>query len=266
MVAFPGCKINLGLHILNRRPDGYHDIETVFYPLPWSDLLEFLPAKSFSFSTTGLDIPGQVSDNLCWRAYQLLQRDFSLPPVQGHLHKVVPMGAGLGGGSADGAHALRLLNELFSLGLSTEQLSNYARQLGSDCAYFLLNAPALGVERGDVLTPIVVSLAGYHVVVVKPSLHVATAEAYADIKPKSPIEPLTATVARPVHEWREFLVNDFEATVFTRHPALADLKARLYAQGAVYASMTGSGSAVFGLFRQPLPATADLPVSWSGTL
>lgn len=268
MVAFPGCKINLGLHILRRRPDGYHDIDTAFYPVPWSDFLEFLPARELAFTCTGLEIPGERMDNLCLRAYRLLKQDHSLPPVQGHLHKLVPMGAGLGGGSADAAHTLRLLNAIFSLSLTPAQLADYARRLGSDCSYFLMNQPARGTGRGDILEPLSIDLRGFYLVVVTPPVHVSTAVAYAGVEPKLPEEPLHITLARPVDQWKTTLRNDFESTVFSRYPQLAEVKGRLYDQGAVYASLSGSGSSLYGLFRSAISRAslfADM-LGWSGWL
>jgi 4-diphosphocytidyl-2-C-methyl-D-erythritol kinase len=268
MVAFPGCKINLGLHVLHRRPDGFHDIDTCFYPVPWSDVLEFLPADDYAFSNTGLPITGDPEQNLCVRAYQLLRADYALPPVQGHLHKIVPLGAGLGGGSADAAHTLRLLNSIFELNLPLSRLVDYARQLGSDCAFFLTGTPARGTGKGDVLQPMNVDLEGYFLVVVTPPLQVSTAEAYRGVKPSTPLKKLEVTLATPVDRWRDSLNNDFEATIFPRYPEIRILKEKMYAKGAVYASMSGSGSSVFGLFsgevsREELFAGLT---GWSGWL
>lgn len=268
MVAFPGCKINLGLHILSRRPDGYHELNTGFYPVPWSDLLEFVPSKEFSLTVTGLDIPGLQDDNLVTKAYRLLKRDVDLPPIQGHLHKLVPMGAGLGGGSADAAHALRLLDNLFELNLAPPALSAYAQQLGSDCSFFLTDTPAIGRGRGDLLEPLELRLKGHYLVIFAPEIHIATADAYAGVTPQMPKEKLHVTLKRPVTEWREWLVNDFEPSVFSRFPVLAALKESCYAKGALYASLSGSGSSVFGLFDREVPRTALFPgiAGWSGWL
>lgn len=267
MIAFPGCKINLGLHVIRRRPDGYHDLETCFYPLPWTDMLEWLPAESVTFTTTGLPIPGAESDNLCLKAYRILQGRHAIPPAKGHLHKIVPMGAGLGGGSADGARTLHVLNKIFGLGLSTPQLMDYARELGSDCAYFLMDTPAQGTGRGDVLEPVVVPLAGYYLVLVTPVVHVSTAQAYAGVTPQVPSEPLAVTLKRPIETWKDILVNDFEPSVFARFPELGLLKQKMYDLGAVYASMSGSGSSVFGIFRSEVSPThfSSLP-GWRGWL
>lgn len=268
MVAFPGCKINLGLHILRKRPDGFHDIDTVFYPVPWTDSLEFLEASEFSFSVSGLSVQGPAEDNLCLRAYRLLKKDFDVPTMQGHLHKVVPMGAGLGGGSADAAHTLRVMNSLLTLNLTADQLGNYAKQLGSDCPYFLLDGPARGTGRGEVLKPVLLNLKGYYLVLVVPPIHLSTAEAYARVKPRDPKEDLGVTLNRPVSEWKGFLVNDFESSVFERYPEIATLKTQLYSMGAAYAAMSGSGSSVYGLFHTAVPHEGKFPgmEHWSGWL
>jgi 4-diphosphocytidyl-2-C-methyl-D-erythritol kinase len=268
MVAFPGCKINLGLHVLRRRPDGYHDLDTCFYPLPWSDVLEWLPSDPLTFTTTGLPIPGNDSDNLCLKAYHILKREHGIAPAQGHLHKIIPMGAGLGGGSADGAYTLRILNELFELKLSTTQLTAYARQLGSDCAYFLQDGAARGTGRGDELEPVSLHLRGHYLVLVTPAVHVSTAQAYAGVTPKAPAESLAVTLARPIDEWKSVLVNDFESSVFARFPELGALKQKMYALGAVYASMSGSGSSVFGIFRAEVAREQHFPSlpGWAGWL
>ncbi|MBX2967293.1 MAG: 4-(cytidine 5'-diphospho)-2-C-methyl-D-erythritol kinase [Cyclobacteriaceae bacterium] len=248
MVTFPPCKINLGLRILSKRPDGYHDIETCFYPVPWMDVLEILPAKEFSFTCTGLPLPGNAEENLCVKAYQLLQKDFNLPEVTIHLHKIIPSGAGLGGGSADAAHTLLLLNQIFELGLSVVQLQGYAAQLGSDCAFFIESLPMLGTGRGDVLTPAQLSLKNKFLVLVKPAVHVSTAEAYSRVTPGIPATRLTDILQQDSSTWKAELVNDFEEPVFNLYPQIGEIKNELYKQGAVYAAMSGSGSCVFGIF------------------
>jgi 4-diphosphocytidyl-2-C-methyl-D-erythritol kinase len=268
MIAFPGCKINLGLHILNRRSDGYHDLDTCFFPVPWTDILEVLPSDKHAFHFSGLSIPGDANDNLCLRAYHLLQKDFSLSPIQGHLHKIVPMGAGLGGGSADAAHTLRILNSLFELGLSGEHLKQYAKQLGSDCAFFLQDQPAMGAGRGEVLEPIDVSLKNHYLVVVTPPIHVGTAQAYAAIKPQRPERNVRSVLTEPVTRWKELLKNDFEDSVFRSYPEIERIKQTMYVAGAVYASMSGSGSSVFGIFDKIVDREEHFPglSGWSGWL
>jgi len=268
MVAFPGCKINLGLHILHRRSDGFHEIDTAFFPVPWTDALEVLPADEFSFSFSGLTVPGSAEDNLCLQAYRLISRDFTFAPVQGHLHKVVPMGAGLGGGSADAAHTLRLLSSIASLEIPQDQLRAYSLQLGSDCSFFLMDGPARGRGRGEILEPLQLTLKGYFLVIVAPPIHVSTAEAYAQVKPKTPNNDLSEVLNQPVTEWRNLLVNDFEPSVFARHPELTSIKNRLYERGAVYAAMSGSGSSVFGIFAKEMNREEAFPAmpGWSGWL
>jgi 4-diphosphocytidyl-2-C-methyl-D-erythritol kinase len=270
MLVFPNAKLNLGLYVTGQRPDGFRTLESVFVPLPWTDALEVLPAPATRLTLTGLPIPGDVATNLCLRAYELLKADFSLPPVQIHLHKVVPIGAGLGGGSADAAFALRALNDLFGLQLPPEALEGYARRLGSDCAFFIRNQPVLAIERGDVFEPIELSLAGTACKVVYPGLHISTAEAYARVIPRRPRHGLRPSLAKPIETWRDTVSNDFEDALTPTYPVLAELKQRLYDAGAAYASLSGSGSAVYGLFpgRQTPPALS-LPAEyrvWDGVL
>ena len=253
MLTFPNAKLNLGLYITAKRPDGYHDLETVFVPLPWVDVLEVLPAPKgqagTSLALTGRPIPGEVATNLCLKAYALLKSDFpDLPAAQLHLHKIVPIGAGLGGGSADAAFALRALSEVFGLNLSVASLENYARQLGADCAFFIENTPRLALEKGDVFEDIALRLASTACVVVYPGLHISTAQAFAGIVPQAPKMPLREALAQPMPTWRATVSNDFETSLAPVYPVLADIKQQLYAAGATYASLSGSGSAVYGLF------------------
>jgi len=249
MVAFPHCKINLGLHVIAKREDGYHTIETCFYPVPWTDILEIIPAQEFSFTGSGAMIPGMEEDNLCVKAYRLMQSKFNLAPVKIHLHKVLPTGAGLGGGSSDAAFTLRLLNSVFELKLNRSQLQELAAQLGSDCSFFIDDKPMLGSGRGEQLEELPLNLKGYYLVLVKPAIHVSTADAYAGVKPKTPVVCLAEILKRPVTEWKDSLINDFEKSVFEKHPVIGAIKKELYEHGALYASMSGSGSAVFGIFQ-----------------
>lgn len=251
MVTFPNAKINLGLLITDKRPDGFHNLQSCFYPVGWADALELMPAPTLAFSSTGLPIPGDPAQNLCVKAYELVRADFALPPVHIHLQKNVPIGAGLGGGSADAAFTLRLLNDRFALGLPTNQLENYVRRLGSDCAFFIQNRPVYCVEKGDVFAEIEVSLAGYYIVLVYPNLAISTAEAYAHVRPRQPETPLIDLLTQPVDTWRDTVRNDFETSLFPTYPLLSALKAQLYASGAVYASMSGSGSTIYGIFNAP---------------
>lgn len=252
MITFPNAKINLGLRITEKRPDGFHTLQSCFYPVGWSDVLEVIPSDRFDFSSSGLPVPGAADTNLCVRAYDLLKTDFDLPPVQLHLHKIVPIGAGLGGGSADAAFALKLLNDRFKLGLAVASLENYARRLGSDCAFFVQNRPVYCVEKGDVFEDITVDLRGYHLLLVYPNLAISTAEAYAAIRPHAPETPLRDDLRAPIGTWRATIRNDFEDSLFSNYPVLARIKQRLYRTGAVYASMSGSGSTVYGIFNAPV--------------
>jgi 4-diphosphocytidyl-2-C-methyl-D-erythritol kinase len=262
MVVFPHCKINLGLHVIAKRDDGYHTIETCFYPVPWTDILEIIPSGEFAFTSSGLVIPGKESDNLCIKAYQLLQAHYNLEPVKIHLHKVVPTGAGLGGGSSDAAFTLRLLNSIFDLKLGVPQLKELAAHLGSDCAFFIEDAPMLGSGRGEQLSPLPISLKGYYLVLIKPDIHVSTAEAYAGVKPQHPAHTVSEIVARPIATWKDDLVNDFEKSVFKKFPAIEAIRNTLYQHGAIYASMSGSGSSVFGIFQ----SERQLAAYFSGAL
>lgn len=269
MIAFPPCKINLGLNILHKRADGYHNIETCFYPVPWVDVLEVIRSDAFAFGVSGLPVPGLAADNLCVRAYEILRKDFGIGPVKMHLHKTIPMGAGLGGGSSDGAHALRLLNQLFALDLSNERLVEYASLLGSDCAFFISRQPAFGTGRGEQLRELRVHPENEFLVIIVPEIHVTTAAAYADVAPgQPPISCHRIVSEMPVREWRHNLKNDFEVSVFRQYPVVGRIKQLLYDAGASYASMSGSGAAVFGIFEQPvrLPDELKQYKSWAGPL
>ena len=266
MVTFPPCKVNLGLHILRRREDGYHDIDTCFYPVPFTDILEIIQASYLHFSSSGLLIPGNSKDNLCLKAYSLLKDDYDLPAVHIHLHKIIPTGAGLGGGSSDAAYTLKMLNALFKLDLPTERLSAYAALLGSDCTFFLHEQPMIGSGRGELLTPVQVELQGKYLILLNPGLHVSTADAYAGTSPTVPQRTIRDIVSTPVGRWKDALKNDFEVSVFTRFPLIGELKQELYDLGAIYASMSGSGSSVFGIFdhEASLPSAGSKFVIWKG--
>lgn len=255
MISFPNCKINLGLNILLKRSDGYHDLETVFYPLPLKDAIEVIKspeaAADIQFSATGLPVNGTPEDNLCIRAYRLLQKDFpNLPAVKMHLHKVVPMGAGLGGGSANAAFMLKLLNDKFHLQISTEKLLDYSLQLGSDCPFFIVNKPAIGTGRGELLQTISLDLSAYSFLLVNPQIHIGTAWAFTQLGQPVARKPVKDVIRQPVATWQKDLVNDFEEPVCAHHPELRVIKENLYAAGALYASMTGSGSCFYGLFAK----------------
>ncbi len=260
MVLFPNCKINLGLNIIRKRADGYHDLETVFYPVGLRDALEVIQADETSLHLSGLPLTENSDDNLCMKAYQLLKRDFkSLPPVSIHLHKAIPMGAGLGGGSADGAFMLAMLDKKSELNNTEEQLTNYALQLGSDCPFFIINKPCFATGRGENLLSVQVDLSGYKIVLVYPGIHVSTKEAFLNLLPAIPKKRILEIIKQPISTWKDELVNDFEKSVFIQFPVIKEIKDRLYNNGAVYASMTGSGSTVFGIFEKSAKANLTFP-------
>jgi 4-diphosphocytidyl-2-C-methyl-D-erythritol kinase len=269
MISFPPCKINLGLQVVSKRPDGYHNIETCFYPIPWTDILEIIPADEFVFSNSGIAVPGKEEENLCVKAYQLLKNKFDLAPVKIHLHKVVPMGAGLGGGSSNAAYTLRILNTIFNLQLKNDQLKQYASQLGSDCSFFIEGVPMIGTGRGDVLEKAMVDLKGKFMVIVKSDVHVSTAEAYAGVKPSGATNHSKDVVeSQAITSWKGLLKNDFEDSVFKKYPLIRETKEKLYQHGAAYASMSGSGSAVYGIFEKPVELKNQFPNTsyWGGLL
>lgn len=249
MIYFPNCKINLGLSIIGKRADGYHELETVFYPISLNDALEILPADNLNLTQSGIEVPGDPTQNLCLKAYHLLKNDYpQLPQVQIHLHKNIPMGAGLGGGSSDGTSALMLLNQLFSLGLNDSQLINYASQLGSDCPFFVYNKACHATGRGEILTPINLDLSSFQFLLVHPGTHISTAWAFQQLTPHSKSESIRSIIEKPISEWKNCLKNDFETPVFEAVPTLFHIKEKLYQLGAIYASMSGSGSSLFGIF------------------
>jgi 4-diphosphocytidyl-2-C-methyl-D-erythritol kinase len=266
MVTFPNAKINIGLQIVEKRPDGFHNIASCFYPIGWTDVLEVLPAAQLTFESSGIAIPGQPNQNLCLKAYQALRADFDLPPVSMHLHKAVPIGAGLGGGSADGAFTILALNQLFDLALTTEQMQVYARHLGSDCAFFVKNTPAFCFGKGDQFEPIGLSLVGKWIRLVYPSVHISTAEAYAGVIPQAAAIDLRQALQQPIATWRDAVQNDFESNISANYPVISSIKRSLYDQGAAYASMTGSGSTVYGIFEhEPEPSdTFEGCMVWQG--
>lgn len=259
MLCFPNCKINLGLSITGRFQDGYHRIETVIYPLALSDMLEIVPATSGgdSFVVSGLPVDGPVNDNLCYKAWKIIHETYRTGPVKLHLHKIIPSGAGLGGGSSDAAFTLKMLNTIHNLGLDNQALSGFASRLGMDCPFFISNRPAMATGRGEVLENIELNLSGMHLVLVKPAIHISTAEAYAGVTPTEKQARLPEILSEPVASWRSLLINDFELSVFRRYPQIKVIKEKLYDAGAVYAAMSGSGSAVFGLFENR-PAVSNM--------
>ena len=294
MIEFPNAKINIGLNVVAKREDGYHDIETVFYPVLLQDALEiklmrpldpaqlrkrieagllvqpddaFLPFRLLpkkedfpccSLEMTGNEFPFKAADNLVVKAYLLLQQDFDLPSIDIKLYKHIPSGAGLGGGSSDCAFMIKLLNRRFNLRMRESMMERYAARLGSDCAFFISNTPSIATGRGEILNPIGLSLKGYTILLVKPDVAVSTAEAYAGVTPHKPEISLADAVMRPVSEWKDCVFNDFEPSVFKKYPLLADIKQKLYDFGAGYAAMTGSGSTVYGIFSEPFDRPSEL--------
>jgi 4-diphosphocytidyl-2-C-methyl-D-erythritol kinase len=251
MLCFPNAKINLGLNVVRKRPDGYHDIETVFYPVPVKDALEAVAAPEDSFHITGMPVDGAPEKNLVIKALHLLREKYAVPKVEVHLLKGIPSGAGLGGGSSDAAFMLKLLNDFCRLGLSPDELEETARPIGADCPFFIRNEPVFASGTGNVFTPVKLSLKEYYLCLVKPGVAVSTGEAYPMITPSVPTLSLKEMITLPVREWRGRMINDFEQPVFARYPEIEHIKNILYEAGAVYASMSGSGSSVFGLFEQP---------------
>ena len=258
MITYPIAKINLGLNVVEKRADGYHNLQTVFYPVPLMDALEVTPmAQGFpsnvdcDLKVTNIAIEGDEQRNLVVRAYHLLKEDFpTLPRLHAHLWKGIPTQAGMGGGSSDCAYMIRLLNEQFELQLSDEQMMRYAARLGADCAFFILSKPCYAEGIGEQLEPIDLDLSGWYIGVVRPDIPVPTKEAFSRIKPHYPKQCCRDIVRQPVETWREALINDFEKSVFALHPEIGAIKAKLYDMGATYAAMSGSGSALFGLFKE----------------
>ncbi len=253
MLCFPNAKINLGLNIVRKRDDGYHDIETIFYPIGLCDALEIVPfygdrTESLLFTPSGIDVGGDIDKNLAVKAYHLLSQYCHLPKVDMFLHKHIPFGAGLGGGSSDAAFALKMLNELSDARLSEKQLEDIASKLGADCPFFIQNKPVFASGIGNVFEPIDFCLQDYYLVLIKPDIFVSTPEAYARVKPSVPDVSLKDIIQMPIKEWKDKMLNNFELSVFSKFPAINEIKNNLYNVGAVYASMSGSGSSVFGIF------------------
>lgn len=260
MILFPNCKINLGLHIIGKRADGYHNLETIFYPIALKDALEIIQAETFSFKVTGMPVDGEPEKNLCVKAYNLLKQKFDLPPVYMHLHKAIPLGAGLGGGSSDGATTLLLLDQKFQLKLTTNELIDLSLQLGSDCPFFIINKPCLATGRGEILQALQIeTLKDYKIVIVNPGIHINTGWAFSQIRPAPSLQSLQSIIEQPVSEWKHRLKNDFENAVFSAHPEIKAIKDQLYSNGAVYASMSGSGASVYGVFEKDDVVKLEFP-------
>lgn len=273
MIQFPNAKINLGLHVVSKRPDNYHNLETIFYPISLCDVLEVVPSQhpsvqGYTLHLSGIVVDGNPDNNLVIKAWRLLHDEFNIPPIDIYLRKVVPFGAGLGGGSSDAAAMLQLLQQQFQLPLTQEQLLERAAKIGADCPFFLLNKPTLAEGIGNEFSPLSLSLRGYCIVLVKPDVGVSTAEAYSQVTPAPAPLPLPEVVEMPLSEWRNHLVNDFEKSVFAIHPSLAHIKEQLYQSGAIYASMSGSGSSLYGIFDSSTPIDIDLPhcFVWQGEM
>lgn len=253
MLTFPNAKINIGLNVVEKRADGFHNIESIFYPiLDVKDILEIIENENSNeviFTSSGITIPGNENENLCLKAYQLMKKEYDIPPVKIHLHKLIPIGAGLGGGSSDAAFTLKLINELFQLNISENKLVTYARKLGADCAFFISNKPVFAFNKGDEFFDVKLNLNQYRIIVEHPSIHVSTADAYAGITPKKPEQSILDLIKAPIKNWKHIIYNDFEKTVVKKHPQIEVIKNNMYKKGAVYAAMTGSGSAVFGIFE-----------------
>ncbi len=251
MVVFSNCKINLGLHITNKRIDGYHDLETCFYPIAFYDVIEIINAQSFDFTSTGIPIYSTIENNLCVKAYKLLQKDFStILPIKLHLQKNIPTGAGIGGGSANASFVLKALNQKYNLQLTEVQLQQYAAQLGSDCPFFINNKPCIATGRGEILTPYNIDLSNYQILLIFPDVHVSTKDAFANIVPQKPKNDIATILQQPIEQWKNELYNDFEVPIFAKYPTLQIIKQKLYESGAIYASMSGSGSTLYGIFAK----------------
>ena len=270
MIRFPQGKINLGLHVLEKRPDGFHNIETVLYPVSLADILEVVVSddNNLSFTTSGIEIPGNPQNNLCIRAYHLVRKKFAIGPVKVHLHKNIPVGGGLGGGSSDAVAMIKILNALFALRMGASQMKEIATELGSDCVFFLENKPALAQGRGEILTPVNLDLMEYLVIIVKPGAHGDTALAYANVIPAKRSGSIGDTVQLPISLWQANLINDFEERSFNKHPDIKMIKDQFDYLGAIYSSMTGSGSAVYGIFPKSYTPQLHFPgsFSWYGNL
>jgi 4-diphosphocytidyl-2-C-methyl-D-erythritol kinase len=267
MITFPNAKINIGLNIVSKRKDGFHNIETVFYPLVYDDILEVIEVeddgveikkkskkgvdmKPVNLLQSGISIPGKIEDNICVKAYRLLEVDYELPPINIYLHKIIPTGAGLGGGSSDGAFMLKVLNDLFNIGLKKDKLINYAQKLGSDCPFFIQNKPVYANGKGDQLDEINLDLSDYVIALITPSIHISTIEAYSKATPSAPGYSLKDIIKQPIENWKKKIKNDFELKAFKKFPILNTIKKDLYTKGALYATMSGSGSTIYGIFNK----------------
>lgn len=265
----PNAKINLGLNVVSRRADGYHNIETVFYPIPLCDMLEVVildGSQPYEWHCSGLQVDVPPEKNICIKALNLVAKQHKLPSLGVHLHKIIPFGAGLGGGSSDGAFMVKLLNNMFELGMSNDEMCDIVVKIGADCPFFIKNTPSFASGIGDVLQPIDLSLKGVYITLVKPDIFISTPEAYKGVTPHASKYDLMDIVSKPIEFWPDLLQNDFEDNIFQNHPTIAAIKKQLYDAGCVYASMSGSGSSVFGLSRKPIDADFDDCFVWTGML
>ncbi len=274
MLEFPNAKINIGLNIIRKRTDGFHDLETLFYPIGMHDILEFVPASTlpdhseYSFENSGINLTDPVEKNLCIKAYYLVKKKYPLPPLHIHLHKVIPPGAGLGGGSSNGAFMIRMLSRAFGLNIASAEMEEMAGKLGSDCPFFIRNQPAFATGRGNNFVPAEPMLSGYHLVVIYPWIHIDTSEAYSKAIPDESGKKLFESLKLPIHEWKQVICNDFEDHLLVEYPEIGDLKEALYRSGALYSSLSGSGSAVYGIFEKAVPLKG-IPLEysiWQGSL
>jgi len=266
MIVFPNAKINIGLSITEKRPDGFHNIETVFYPVHgFCDCLEFIESKELTFENLGIHIDAPIEKNLCVKAWKVFKKYYDIPPIHIVLYKNIPFGGGLGGGSADASFLLSAINEQFTVGATTEELEKMALELGSDCPFFINNKPIFAQGRGEIFSPISISLANYWIVLAKPDVAVGTAEAYRGVTPFKRDKNLAETIPANIADWNNIVVNDFEQSIFKLHPEIELVKNKLYESGAVYASMSGSGATVYGIFEKETNIS-DLPVVWQGFL
>jgi 4-diphosphocytidyl-2-C-methyl-D-erythritol kinase len=268
MICFPNAKINIGLNVVEKRSDGFHNLETIFFPFGMKDALECIESDSLQFVNSGLIIDGNPHNNLCIKAWKLLKQDFDIPPVHMHLHKAIPFGAGLGGGSSDATCTIKLLNDYFKLDISKEKMIEYALVLGSDCPIFVINRSCYGTGRGEILESITLNLNGYFLGLINPGIHIPTSEAFASITPHQPKYDLRESIQKPISEWNKYIYNDFENSIFPKYPNIAGIKETLYKEGALFVAMSGSGSSVFGIFEQKVALQEIFPhyYCWIGLL
>ncbi len=262
MVTFPNAKINIGLDIVSRREDGYHNIESIMVPVPWRDILEIVPAQGdeSTLTITGREVNCPIEKNLVMKAFRAMQQNYSVPNADIYLHKVIPDGAGLGGGSADAAFTIIAVNELFSLNASKEDLAKIAATIGADCPFFIYNTPMLATGIGTEFSDVELDLSGYKILIVKPHVSVPTAQAYAGVTPQLPEKSLKELITTPHCQWQGVIKNDFEKSIFPLHPIVADIKQQIIDMGAIYASMSGSGSAVYGIFKNDILSEVKLSI------